>query len=1176
MRDSIRKQAISVVVPVYNELKNLSNLVIRLNTALQKTKKPYQLIFIDDHSTDGTYEYLKKLQTVQKIQVYKKVGKKGKSFSLIEGFEKAAGSILVMIDADLQYPPEAIVKMVEQLEKTDVVVANRKRTNAVTLRSFLSNGFRYIFGEFLFKLPYDVQSGLKVFKKEVFQTVSFQPVSGWTFDLEFLHRTRHAGFTIQNFDISFEERKNGSSKVGFFKTSWEIGTNALAVKVKRLHPLVIGAQNLTSMHGSGIRYKGGTYITHTILPHEKSALQTFTTGQKIVILAYVLDVIVGFILFPILTLQILVGLLSLIYFTDVLFNLFVVLKSLYTSQEVSVSVSIIKALSDNQLPMYSILCPLYKEAHVIPQFLKYISKLDWPQNKLDVMLLLEQDDVLTIQAVKTLKLPSYVRVVVVPDSQPKTKPKACNYGLSIAKGEYLVIYDAEDMPEPLQLKKAYVTFQKVAKNVICLQAKLNYYNPNQNLLTRLFTAEYSLWFDITLPGLQSVRSSIPLGGTSNHFKTESLKNLLGWDPFNVTEDADLGIRLFKHGYKTAIIDSTTLEEANSNVKNWLRQRSRWIKGYMQTYLVHMRKHEQGKKMTAFHNAIFQMNVGGKIAFILINPILWVITIMYFTLLSYVGSFIELLYLTPVFYMAVFSLAFGNFMFIYLYMVGCAKRNQWNLMKYIYFVPFYWLLISIAGQIALYQLLFKPHYWEKTIHGLHVKKSQKPAELVIEISDSKGDVKKPAAAAQRVDQNTQVSFVSSLKAGTRQVITIFRNNWTALLGLLTYRSKTTSNKRGILILNWRDTKHVWAGGAEVYIDELAKRWVKDGNNVTVFCGNDGKQLQIQTINGVQIIRCGGFYTVYVWAFLYYVAHFRKEVDVIIDSENGVPFFTPLYSKKPIILLIHHIHQDIFTKHLIFPLAMVAKFAESVVMPRLYKEKTIITVSNSSRKEIIEIGFANADKIKIVYPGINNQNFTRMKKSSTPLYGYVGRLKPYKNIDVALKAFAKVVAQIPQAKFVIAGEGESTDKLKRLSRKLNISENVQFLGKVTEKQKAGLLAKSWFVVQPSTLEGWGITVIEANACGTPVIASNVNGLRDSVMDGQTGMLVEMGNVDAFAQAMMYLSRKKAFREKLSKQAYKWSKLFSWDKSARTSYEIVEELIEEQKIRPLFGKYALAQTK
>lgn len=304
-----------------------------------------------------------------------------------------------------------------------------------------------------------------------------------------------------------------------------------------------------------------------------------------------------------------------------------------------------------------------------------MKSLDYPKSKLDIMLLLEEDDTVTIDAARAMHLPSYFRIMIVPHSSPKTKPKACNYGLAHAKGEYIVIYDAEDQPEPLQLKKAYLALKKGNDKIGCVQAKLNYFNPTHNLLTRLFTAEYSLWFDVILPGLQSIRTTIPLGGTSNHFKTKLLKDLSGWDPFNVTEDADLGTRLFNAGYQTAIIDSTTLEkEANSNLRNWFRQRSRWLKGYMQTYLVHMRNPLVLFKAQGVHAILFNLIVGGKIAFILINPFLWVMTISYFLLYAYVGPAIESIYPPLVFYMALTSEVLGNFIALYNYMIGCAKKG----------------------------------------------------------------------------------------------------------------------------------------------------------------------------------------------------------------------------------------------------------------------------------------------------------------------------------------------------------------------------------------------------------------------------------------------------------------------------------------------------------------------
>ena len=231
---------------------------------------------------------------------------------------------------------------------------------------------------------------------------------------------------------------------------------------------------------------------------------------------------------------------------------------------------------------------MYKEKYIAERLIRNIDNLDYPKSKLDVRLLLEEDDLDTINLARSLNLPAYYTILVVPHSLPKTKPKACNYGLISARGKYTVIYDAEDKPEPDQLKKVYLAFKRLPEEYVCIQAKLNYYNSKQNLLTKWFTQEYSMWFELLLPGVMQLNIPLPLGGTSNHFKTEELKKIGAWDPFNVTEDVDLGIRLFKEGYKTSIIASRTWEEAANRLPVWINQRSRWLKGYMQTWLVHMR------------------------------------------------------------------------------------------------------------------------------------------------------------------------------------------------------------------------------------------------------------------------------------------------------------------------------------------------------------------------------------------------------------------------------------------------------------------------------------------------------------------------------------------------------------------------------------------------------------
>lgn len=466
-------------------------------------------------------------------------------------------------------------------------------------------------------------------------------------------------------------------------------------------------------------YKGQEFVTYTHLPRNMSALETFQGWQKTFFLSVAGLILLGLLIEPIKTLIFLLGILTAIYFIDLVFSFFTLYKNLSSESEIKISKKEIKKVDEETLPVYTILCPLYKEANVLEQFIEAIEGLDWPKEKLDVIFLLEEDDSVTVNAAYDLNLPAYYNILVVPNSLPKTKPKACNYGLAHAKGDFLVIYDAEDRPDALQLKKAYLGFKKVNSNVVCLQSKLNYYNENQNLLTRLFTAEYSLWFDLVLPGLQSIETTIPLGGTSNHFKIAALRYLDAWDPFNVTEDCDLGTRLFKAGFRTGILESTTYEEANSNVASWLRQRSRWIKGYLQTYLVHMRDPIDFIKKHKSHAFIFQLVIGARMTFMIVNPVLWLMTISYFVLNRYLGTFIESLYPPLIFYIGTVALVFGNFMYFYIYMVGCAKRGKWELIRYVFLIPFYWLLASVAAVKAFYQLIKNPYYWEKTEHGLHL-------------------------------------------------------------------------------------------------------------------------------------------------------------------------------------------------------------------------------------------------------------------------------------------------------------------------------------------------------------------------------------------------------------------------------------------------------------------------
>lgn len=456
---------------------------------------------------------------------------------------------------------------------------------------------------------------------------------------------------------------------------------------------------------------------------EDSASETFTLAQLVVLAGILAAIFVGLLMRPQATLTLLNGLLTLFYVAVSGYRLYLLLRGATYNLVIHTPPEAVEALQDRDLPVYTVLVPLYREKEVLPTLLQAIARLNYPHTKLDVKLLFEENDAETYEAAKALRPPAHFKFVVVPDCQPRTKPKACNYGLIQATGEFCVIYDAEDIPEPDQLRKAVVAFRRAPQEMVCLQSKLNYYNRDQNLLTRWFTIEYSMWFDLFLPGLDAVGVPIPLGGTSNHFRTEPLRQVGAWDPFNVTEDCDLGLRLHKAGYRTAVIDSTTYEEANSEAWNWTRQRTRWLKGYIQTWLVHMRRPVQLLRTVGLKSFLsMQLTVGGVPFATLINPIYWALTLAWF--LS--GWEVVPLFFPPlIYYAGAVCLFVGNFVFMYANVAGCLMRGYHELVRYALISPLYWGMMSLAGWRALYQLLLKPFVWEKTTHGLHLKAKGNP-------------------------------------------------------------------------------------------------------------------------------------------------------------------------------------------------------------------------------------------------------------------------------------------------------------------------------------------------------------------------------------------------------------------------------------------------------------------
>ncbi len=457
---------------------------------------------------------------------------------------------------------------------------------------------------------------------------------------------------------------------------------------------------------------------------EECANRVLSSAQRTVLLTVSLLFIAALIGAPIPTLIATIAISTAWYMLASLYKLKLTYSALGHEYEVDITDIELAELDERQLPVYSILVPLYREAGVVPRLVDGINGIDYPKTKLDVRLLCEEDDGETIDAIRALSLPPHFKLVVVPQSTPKTKPKACNYGLLQAEGEIVVIYDAEDRPDPDQLKKAVLAFQKADPRVTCVQAKLNYFNQGQNLLTRWFAAEYSLWFDLLLPGLDAEKAPIPLGGTSNHFITERLVSSAAGTRSTSPRTPTSASACTRPATRRRSSTRPRSRRPTRKLPNWIRQRSRWIKGYIQTWLVHMRHPLRLLRQLGFRGFLsFQLMVGGTFVVFLLNPIFWLLTTVFF--LTEIGV-IQQLFPSFIFYLAATELFIGNFVFLYVNLAGLMQRGYFDLIKYALLIPIYWGLMSIGAWRGLIQLFTNPFYWEKTEHGLDI--APRPSQL----------------------------------------------------------------------------------------------------------------------------------------------------------------------------------------------------------------------------------------------------------------------------------------------------------------------------------------------------------------------------------------------------------------------------------------------------------------
>lgn len=371
-------------------------------------------------------------------------------------------------------------------------------------------------------------------------------------------------------------------------------------------------------------------------------------------------------------------------------------------------------IDDAALPVYTVIIALYREKRVVPRLIAALSKLDYPPAKLDIKLVLETDDRETMNALAGIDIPAHVEIIVAPPGGPRTKPRALNVALPLARGHVTVIYDADDVPERDQLRLAAATFARLPQDVACLQARLAIDNTDDSWLTQLFTIEYAALFDVFNPALAEIGCPIPLGGTSNHFRTSVLRKVRGWDAWNVTEDADLGIRLARLGYHVGDLPSSTYEEAPSTLRGWMRQRTRWMKGFVQTCVTHSRH------PTKVLSQLGVWRFFGAVS-VTLGTVLSALGFPFLTAL-FVALWIRgpvpapgwerLLYSTS---LTLFTL--GAAAMIIPACTALHRRRLWRLLPWIPLLPAYYCLVSIAAWRSLWELVAAPFHWNKTSHGL---------------------------------------------------------------------------------------------------------------------------------------------------------------------------------------------------------------------------------------------------------------------------------------------------------------------------------------------------------------------------------------------------------------------------------------------------------------------------
>ncbi|RKE86331.1 glycosyltransferase family 2 protein [Rhizobium sp. AG855] len=369
------------------------------------------------------------------------------------------------------------------------------------------------------------------------------------------------------------------------------------------------------------------------------------------------------------------------------------------------------------VPIYTVMVAIYREAAVVPQLLAALDALDWPKSRLDIKLVCEADDAETLAAIRAAGPGPHIEVIAVPSMAPRTKPKALTYALAGARGSFVTIYDAEDRPHPQQLREAYHSFCMGPPDLVCLQAPLVIANAGESWVSAIFALEYTALFRRLLPALGFHRMPLPLGGTSNHFRAQALIESGGWDPYNVTEDADLGMRLYRMGYRAATLTLPTFEDAPVNFRVWLGQRTRWYKGWLQTWLVMMRQPIRTcREMGWLSFLVSQLLVGGMLVAALSHPGMLIFVTLSILSLMQIPAPQPGVFTSMMLGIDIFNIIGSYAVFFALGATPMTDREKHGMGWKWAMIPVYWMGVSLAAWKAVIELRLRPFYWNKTPHS----------------------------------------------------------------------------------------------------------------------------------------------------------------------------------------------------------------------------------------------------------------------------------------------------------------------------------------------------------------------------------------------------------------------------------------------------------------------------